>query len=148
MFTALGGPVVPTNKGKPSVLSPQRIRGRCACWSVKLKRVFTEKKWWASTLPRSLLSSVNPIHAIPKKEREGASDLFVHTSRADSIDPRVVGIVTGGVPVTVVHRVDRVEVLSVKLDAYEKELLYLEEAGKIPLSQADISEKKELIKAA
>ena len=35
-----------------------------------------------------------------------------------------------------------------KLDAYEKELLELEEAGKIPLSQADISEKKELIKAA
>jgi hypothetical protein len=36
----------------------------------------------------------------------------------------------------------------VKTDSYEKELLQLDEAGMIPLSQADISEKKELMKVA
>ena len=60
----------------------------------------------------------------------------------------MVGIATGGVLVTVVHRVDRVEVLSVKPDSYEKELLQLDEAEMIPFSQADISEKKELMKEA
>jgi len=36
----------------------------------------------------------------------------------------------------------------VKLDSYEKELLQLDEADMIPFSQADISEKKELMKEA
>jgi hypothetical protein len=58
------------------------------------------------------------------------------------------GIATAVVLVTVVHLVVRVEVLSVKTDSYEKELLQLDEAGKIRLSQADISEKKELMKVA
>ena len=35
-----------------------------------------------------------------------------------------------------------------KPDSYEKELLQLDEAGMIPLSQADVSEKKELMKEA
>jgi len=87
-------------------------------------------------------------HPFPAEVKARVVLLFVQTNRAGLIDPLAVGIVTGGVPVTVVHRVDRVEVLSVKLDSYEKELLELDEAGKILLSQADISEKKELIKAA
>ena len=71
-----------------------------------------------------------------------SAPLSAQINQVVSISLVAEGIATAFVLVTVVHRVDRVEVLSVKLDSYEKELLELDEAGKILLSQADISEKK------
>ena len=83
------------------------------------------------------------------KARVGESaPLSAQINQVVSISLVAEGIATAVVLVTVVHRVDRVEVLSVKPDSYEKELLQLDEAGMFPLSQADISEKKELMQEA
>ena len=121
--------------------------GPCACLSAKSARPFTAKKYPVLIPPMSPRQLVQTMDRLKARVGETAHR-FAQASRADSISLVAEGIATGGVLVTVVHRVDRVEVLSVKTDSYEKELLQLDEAGKIRLSQADISEKKELMKVA
>ena len=88
--------------------------------------------------PRPLVRTMDRV-----KVRVGESaHRSAQISPAVSISLVAEGIATAVVLVTVVHLVDRVEVLSVKPDSYEKELLQLDEAGKIRLSQAEIQRKK------